>query len=61
MDLVKIQFTVVTFGKEGHYDSHHREFMFKGTFEEAKTFLDQVMNQRIEVEKKAGNGKDIPF
>ena len=44
----------------GNSDSHQRQFEFQGTFEEAKTFLDEVMTQRIEVQKTEANGK-LPY
>ena len=52
---IVITFQVMSLG-EGDVDSHQRQFEFKGTFEEAKKFLDDVMKQRIETQEK-----NLPF
>ena len=45
-------------GNLGNGDSHTRNFEFKGTFEEAKAFLDEVMKKRIEVQTQE---TELPF
>ena len=41
-------------------NSHNRQFEFKGTFGEAKKFLDDTMSKRIEVQENS-NQEKLPF
>lgn len=54
MNKTVITFTVTTFDSDGFggdSDMHSKRFVFKGSFEEAKKFVEEIISKREETEK----------